>query len=668
MPAGISQIASVTVLALTALWAGTGRSLTGAELTGTASERMLSDIKLLASDEMEGRGVGTEGLNKAAEFIRSKFQAAGLKTDLVNGDAFQKFSMITGVKLGESNSLKFAGPDGQEINLTIGKDCNVCSFGGSGTLDHEIVFGGYGINAKGIPYVDFDGVDVTGKVVIVMRRTPQQGNPKSPFATGHGISRHAELRTKTSVCTTAGAAAILFVNDPHSVQNELEKMIEQATNRVVKASRTLSGLKADDSGRKDAEKKLATELSRLDKAIGDAHSPDAGDQLMKFGYAGNGRDGAIPALHISVSRCNELLKAAMNTTLEDLEGEIDAHLKPKSALLKGWKVVGQTDLTRIRTEVKNVLGVLEGDGPLAEETIVVGAHYDHVGRGGPGSRSPGSTEIHNGADDNASGTVALIELARRLASRETPLPRRVVFIAFTAEELGLIGSEKYVSEPVFPLESTIAMFNMDMVGRLREKLTVFGVGTSSFFKDDVTRFAKAHDLQLSLKPEGFGPSDHSSFYAKKIPVLHLFTGTHSDYHRPGDDWEKINLAGIQQVVGMMEDMVVKTAMTEKRPEYLEVKARSQIARSGSRPYFGSIPNFGSEEQGYAISGTAPDSPASKGGLKGGDHIIQFGKHKITDLNDFDLALRDYSAGDEVDVVVRRDGKELKLNVTLAKPK
>ena len=188
------------------------------------------------------------------------------------------------------------------------------------------------------------------------------------------------------------------------------------------------------------------------------------------------------------------------------------------------------------------------------------------------------------------------------------------------------------------------------------------------FKDEVSDFAMTREIGLTLKPDGFGPSDHSSFYAKKIPVLHFFTGTHSDYHRPGDDWDKINLAGMQKVVGLMEDMVVKTAITEKRPAYLEVKSRAQIARSGSRPYFGSIPNFGSEDPGYAISGTAPGSPANKAGLKGGDHIIKFGKHTISDLNDFDLALRDFSAGDEVEVVVRRDGEKLKLKVTLAKPR
>ena len=244
-----------------------------------------------------------------------------------------------------------------------------------------------------------------------------------------------------------------------------------------------------------------------------------------------------------------------------------------------------------------------------------------------------------------------------------------MFIAFTAEELGLIGSAKYCEKPVFPLDKTIAMFNMDMVGRLDEnKLTVFGVWTSPTFKDDVTRFAEPREFKLSLKPEGFGPSDQSSFYAKKIPVLHFFTGTHSDYHRPGDDWEKINIDGMNRIASLVEDVVVHTAMTQKRPEYLEVVGRADVQRQGSRPYFGSIPDFGSEGEGYAISGAAPGSPAAIGGLKGGDRIVQMGEHKVADLNDFDLALRNFTAGDVVEITVLRAGERVKLSVTLAKPR
>lgn len=638
-----------------------------AELTGTPQDRILTDLKYLSDDKLEGRGVGTDGLNLAADYVKQQFEAAGLDVAPVDGDAFQKFTMVTGSKLTEPNSLTFVGPNGKEISFELEKDFNVCSFGGAAEFSGEIVFGGYAIDAKDVGYHDFKDVDVKGKIVIVMRRNPQQGNPKGKFAAGHGISRHASIRSKMSVCSNAGAAAVLFVNDPHTTDSEAEKAIDNAKTAVVKAARALTKIEAGAEGYAEARKKLDDALTRVGKAQGDAHNGGF-DELMKFGYAGNGKDGSIPALHISQAKVDELLKAALKTSMADIANEIDSDLKPRTKVLEGWTVKGQTSVERVRTEVKNVIAVLEGEGPLAEETIVVGAHYDHVGFGRQGSLAPGSNEVHNGADDNASGTVALIELARQLAAREQPLPRRVVFIAFSAEELGLIGSAKYVDQPVFPLEKTVAMFNMDMVGRLRDKLTVFGVGTSPTFESDVKRFGATHELQLTLKPEGLGPSDHSSFYRKKIPVLHFFTGTHTDYHRPGDDWNKVNVPGIDQILRLAHDIVVHTAETQKRPEYVEIAGNAQIQRSGSRPYVGSVPNFNSEEEGYAISGTSPGSPAAKAGLKGGDHIIQFGKHKVTDLSDFDLALRKFSAGDEIEVKVRRKGEVLTLKLTLAKPK
>ncbi|HLJ11582.1 MAG TPA: M20/M25/M40 family metallo-hydrolase, partial [Planctomycetaceae bacterium] len=309
-------------------------------------------------------------------------------------------------------------------------------------------------------------------------------------------------------------------------------------------------------------------------------------------------------------------------------------------------------------------------GPLADETIVVGAHYDHVGRGGPGSFVPDSNEIHNGADDNASGTVSLIELARRLAARQEKLPRRIVFIAFTGEEMGLFGSARYTKEPVFPLDKTIAMLNMDMVGRLRDdKLTVFGTGTSPIWEGLLKQLGKESHFELALKPEGMGPSDHESFFLKKIPVLHFFTGTHNDYHRPSDDWEKINIPGTERVVDLIEKLIVELANRPDRPEYVAVKGSAELAeRAGNRPYFGSVPDFGAEKPGYALAGVAPGSPAEKGGLKGGDRIIQVGPHKIENLSDFDLALRRFSPGESVEVTVMRGDERLTLKVMLDKPR
>jgi hypothetical protein len=264
----------------------------------------------------------------------------------------------------------------------------------------------------------------------------------------------------------------------------------------------------------------------------------------------------------------------------------------------------------------------------------------------------------------------LIELARRLAARTEQLPRTVVFIAFTGEERGLLGSAHYVKDPLFPLENTVAMFNMDMVGRLTEdKLTVFGTGTASGWDAWLDAEAAERRFTLSKKPEGLGPSDHSSFYAREIPVLHFFTGTHNDYHRPTDDWGKINVAGMHRIVDLLEELVTTTALDDARPEYVEVKGRAEMAaRSGSRPYFGSIPDFSGEQSGYAIQGVSPGSPADKAGLKGGDVIIKLGEYPITGLDDFDLALREFSPGEEVSVTVRRGGEEQTFRLTLATPR
>jgi Zn-dependent M28 family amino/carboxypeptidase len=322
--------------------------------------------------------------------------------------------------------------------------------------------------------------------------------------------------------------------------------------------------------------------------------------------------------------------------------------------------------------VKNVLAVLEGEGPLANETVVIGAHYDHVGRGGPGSGSlavaPWTTDIHNGADDNASGTVSLLEVARRFAGRNEKPRRRLVFIAFTAEERGLLGSARYVREPRFPLESTVAMVNMDMVGRLKDdKLIVYGTGTAAEFDPLINDLNKKYEFKITKHPEGFGPSDHSSFYAKQIPVFHFFTGTHQDYHRPSDDFEKINYAGMSRIADMVTEVVDTIAKGDKRPEYKEVRS-AQPKRDGDRPYFGSIPDFGQEGMGYALMGVVKGSPADTAGLKAGDIIVKLGESRIGSLEDFDSALRKFKAGDKVPVTVKRGDQMVTVMVTLAPPR
>ncbi|TWT58158.1 Aminopeptidase YwaD precursor [Thalassoglobus neptunius] len=624
----------------------------------TSDQRLLNDVKQLASDESEGRGVGTEGLKKAAEFIAESFRESGLDVTTAGGDAFQEFNINDGARLGENNSIEITTPSGKVLDLKQGTDFEVCSFGGTGTVTGDIVFAGYGIVAEDLEYNDFENIDIKDKTVIIVRRNPFQSNPHGPFAVGHGISRHAALTTKLSQAFSRGASAVLFVSDPFSAQSEREQLEE----KLAEAKKEVDELTDETS--QDA-KNAKAHLRQLEKLLSELDD----DPLMEFGYGGTRSGESLPAFHISKKVCSEILKDSIGKSLADLEKQIDETGKPASQLLPDCEIAAEASLEIIRVPVRNVVGVLEGEGPNSDETIVIGAHFDHLGRGGEGSLMPNSKEIHNGADDNASGTAGLLELARRLGKREQPLPRRIVFIAFNGEERGLLGAYEYVANPLFPLEKTVAMFNMDMIGRLvDDKLTVFGSGTSSVWETIIDAAAEKQALQLVKKPEGFGPSDHAAFYGKQIPVLHLFTGIHDDYHRPSDDWDKLNIDGMSRVISLLEDLVVATAQLEERPDYVEIAGSAALTRTGSRPYFGSIPDFGQETKGYAISGVAPGSPADEGGLKGGDVIVEMAGKKIGGLDDFDLALRELEAGDQVDVVVLRGTERVPLKVTLATPK
>lgn len=658
---------TVSVALLLLVLSTTVRVPLAGEAVPEAQQRLLRDIQYLSSDELEGRGVGLKGLDLAADYIRAEFGKAGISVKAINGDAFQKFQMSVGSVLKEPNTLELRGPDGKKVELKLHTDFEPQSFGGSAKMDAELVFCGYGIESNDKQFDEFAGLDLKGKVAIMMRRTPRQNDQ----ATQHSLARQADLKSKVSNAVGKGVAGIVFVNDPLTGRKELDQTKQQAIKQGDNVATAVEELDATDATAAD---KVAAARSKLTEAVKKYRELKAQaeggptDSLMKFGYAGSDSSRSIPIFHITRAACDGVLKAVLKKDLTELEAEIDKDLKPRSAVLTGWTAVGQTSIEHRTAEVKNVIGVIEGEGPHADETIVIGAHYDHVGRGGSGSLARGSNEIHNGADDNASGTVSLIELARRFGGRQAKPPRRLVFIAFTGEESGLIGSVRYVKEPVFPLDKTVAMLNMDMVGRMVEdRCTVFGSDTSPIWKGLLEKFGAEGKLTLALKPEGLGPSDHDSFYRQKIPVLHFFTGTHSDYHRPGDDWEKINVGGMARLVDVVEKLTIELGNAAERPSYVEVKGSAQVGREGSRPYFGSIPDFSSDKPGYLLGGVAPGGPAEKGGLKAGDRIVQLGRKKIENLDDFDLALRRFSAGDIADVIVMRDDKEVKLKVNLDKP-
>jgi hypothetical protein len=321
----------------------------------------------------------------------------------------------------------------------------------------------------------------------------------------------------------------------------------------------------------------------------------------------------------------------------------------------------------------NVIGFLEGKDPaMKDQALILGAHFDHLGMGGPGSGSlmPDTVAIHNGADDNASGTAGLLELAQLLASDSAGLRRTVVFAFFSAEELGTIGSSRYVSSPLVPLASTVAMLNMDMVGRLRDNsLTVGGSGTSPLWTDLLNRENSDSSFKLTLNPDGYGPSDHASFYAKDIPVLFFFTGIHDDYHRPADDWETLNYEGEERVVRYVYRVAREVIAGKERPAFARVQSQRPSMGGGDARGFsvtlGVIPDYAEGGTGMKIGGIRPGGPAEKAGLKSGDVIVKMAGKNVLNIYDYMGILAELKAGDVVEVQVQRGEQAVTVSATMA---
>lgn len=635
-------------------------------------ERLFDSVSYLASEELEGRGVGTAGLDKAADFIAKQFTEIGLKTENFEGSPFQKFEIEVSSKLGteEENSLQFTGAE-EPRELKLGEDFSPLSLGGTGKFDAPVVFAGYGISAPDLEYDDYADLETEGKVLIILRKQPQQGNPHSPFGGPHP-SQHAFFTRKVAVASTNRAAAVIFINDTPTLKQQDEQTLGAWETAVADLAKLREEFKAVAEPTDEQTTEYRGKVTALGKKIaeyGEAMETDP-DQVIPF--QGAGRESQHPDLPILFARrevIEPLLKKGLGLTVEEIERKIDETGDPVVGLLEGVQAKGEVKIERERATIKNVVGILEAPNAKSKEVLVLGAHYDHLGFGGEGSLAPWTEEIHPGADDNASGTAGLLELAARLAERKDELKHNLVFIAFTGEERGLLGSSHYVKQPLIPLERTYAMFNMDMIGRLTDnKLIVTGTGTAEPFAGWVDALNEDFEFQLTKDPSGFGPSDHASFYSQKIPVLTVFTGTHNDYHRPSDTAEKLNYEGMERIVGFAEQLIWKLDQAETRPEYIAVQSSQQERRGGSRPYFGSIPDFSVVGQGYGIQGVSPDSPADEAGLKSGDVIIDLEGNQVTGLDDFDAALRKFKAGDKIKIKVRRENQEVELTVTLAPPR
>lgn len=553
-------------------------------------------LKYIASDELEGRRAGTRGAELASDYIAKQFKKFGLKPAGDKGTYFQYFDFVSDVKLGDSNFVSFK-INKDEIKLNFKSDFVPLSFSESGKIKGDVIFAGYGITAPEQNYDDYNGIDVQGKIVMLLKGTPDGYKAHSPF------EKYLPLRYKVSNAQSKGAIGIIFV-DPFS------------------------------------------------------------EKFEKFTYDYSAGKAGIPIIEVKNSIIDNILKTCgYDFKLYDIVKRIYDSMKPNSFTINNLSVEIQTDVRYIKSKVANVIGYIEGSNPeLKNEYIIIGAHYDHLGWGGQGSLVPDTVAIHNGADDNGSGTAGLLELAEYLSHNRKNLNRTLVFIAFTAEEEGTIGSGFYVKNPVFPLENTIAMINMDMIGRLKEdKLTIYGTGTSPVWNDIIEKLNSDFKFNLNLVKDGYGPSDHAQFYSKNIPVLHFFTGIHSDYHKPSDDYDKINYQGQKRILDFIAKLIFELDKAKGRPQFVKAEPQQRSAR-GFRVTLGIVPDYSEEVQGMKVGDVRTGTPAEKAGIKPGDVIVKLGGREIKNIYDYTYALGDFNPGDEVEVVVLRGDEKLSFKV------
>jgi len=583
------------------------------EATTPAGQRVMEHVKYLASDECAGRGPATDGIERAAVYVVDHFKKFGLEPAGDYGTYRNLFSLTTGVKLVDPNSVWFSirrarpGIPMDKVRPTkvpwkVGQDYQPFGFSGTGTVESSVVFCGYGIAPHGMEYDDYAGVDVKGKVVVVLRGLPKWAE-KNPH-----IGPLGSLRSKATLARDKGAAAICFVNE----------------------------------------------------------KGDSSDVLDQFMVDRMGKDAGIIALQVRRTPCATIFPPEVPTLFVS-EEKINSTEKPHSFELPNTTVKIETNLEYIEGNTYNLIGMVEGtDDGLRSQYVVIGAHYDHLGMGGEGSRAKTQDPaIHYGADDNGSGTAGVIELARRFS--ENPTKRSVVFMAYSAEEKGLLGSKHWVSTPTLPLDQAVAMVNMDMIGRLKnEKLNVHGTGTSDEWQVILDSASSGSDLKISTTADGFGPSDHASFTPKKVPVLHFFTGLHTDYHRPTDTWEKLDYDGEARILDVVEATVRQVANADERIAFKEgaEKPAAKKTSGGFRVSLGIIPDYSDDPNGLRIDGVRPDTPADKAGMEDGDIMTRFGETTIKNIYDLTAALTSAKPGDVVDIVVLRDGKELTLTATL----
>jgi len=564
-------------------------------------------VNYLASDSLEGRLAGTPGCEKAAGYITAEFTRFGLQPLGGNNGYEQKFDFVGEVKLGPNNQVTFQR-SGDDTTLAVNSDFIPAGFSASDSVSGEVVFAGYGIAAGEQGYDDYAGLEASGKIVMVLQYSPASNDPHTSFA------KFEPIRYKALQARQHGAKALLVV----------------------------VGL----------EEKPAVN--------GQTASP-----LPKLRFDRAAADAGLPVIYITAPAADWLVAPSGNS-IKNLQTQINKNQKPASFLIAGVQAMVATEIKQERRVSANLIGKLAGSDPqLKEQTVIIGAHYDHLGRSSEGALDPEKeNEIRNGADDNASGTAGVLELAQYFAAQKKRPRRSLIFMAFSAEERGLLGSSHYVNHPVLPLEQTTAMINMDMIGRMKDSvLVVHGVGTAPQWQPAIERLQPSYSFKLTLKKEGPGPSDHESFYRKNIPVLFFFTNQHEDYHRVTDDAEKINAQDQARILQLVAQIVEEVADQDSTLHFTKAESEQPAVR-GFRVSVGTIPDYAAEVTGMKISGVRQGGPAEKAGLQSGDIIIKFGKFEIKNIYDYTYALGEFSPGQEVPVTAKRGDQTLEFVIKL----
>ena len=597
---------------------------------GTSSSRFALNVAWLSDDARAGRGTGSEGYDAAGRYVAAAFTAAGARPAGDDGGWRQEFSALGSRELFDGNRLRLLGSDyalaDEWMPFQTAASCDV-----TGTL----VFAGYGITDEESGYDDYAGLDVDGRIVVVLRRSPRAweadggGEAEGPFHTPAWVN-HRLFVTKINTAYKHGAAALIVINDPRSYPPGSEK-----------------------------------------------------DVTMPYASIGmTGVGASLPAVHMTAAAGARLF-TNLGYELAGLQAGIDDNGAPDSLEFRDAEARLVIATGRREVPTFNVVGLVPGDGST-REYVVVGAHLDHLGLGDRSSRGGAEAQgrIHNGADDNASGTSGLIEVAHALQARRGELKRDVYLIAFGAEEWGLLGSAHWAAAPARPLVDCAAMINMDMIGRSVEGyVAVEGVGSAEGFTElvvaahDARVAAGAPALDLNLADKASANSDHASFYDRGVPVLSLFTGLHDEYHMPEDDAGLVNAEGGAAIAGLAAELAARLSAAAVRPVFVPPAAPSDPGGHGTpegetdiqayRVSFGSRPDMTYQaEDGVRLSGTREGSPAHRAGLQRGDVIVALDGKPIRNLNDYAVLLFSRKPGDTIEVTLRRAGREVKVTAVL----